>query len=109
MRAYFLMFVLFLSHAVYEPDIPFQDHHYRNEDDGGDTDELNLSTRLLLARLPTHSFHATCKFYKAIVARQFPPVCFFKASRMSVFNLGNLGYSHVLIYLMHAFVSTIQV
>jgi hypothetical protein len=90
---------------LHEPTLPFADESYG---EGGDPDELTTHSVLLLARLPSHSFYATCKLYKSLVARQFPPVCFYKQNRMAVFHLGNLGYGHVLTYLLHAFVSTIE-
>ena len=120
---------------IYEPPIPFGEFDYQDDEvvkEGGSPDDVNLHTPLLLARLPSHSFYATCKFYKvttwipfpinsyvhpltrhvymskAIVARQFPPVCFYKNNRMAVFHLGNLGYGHVLSYLVHAYTATIQ-
>ena len=67
---------------LYEPSLPFTDLSYQDGEDGSDPNELNTHSILLLARLPSHSFYATCKLYKSIVARQFPPVCFFKQNRM---------------------------
>ena len=34
-------------------------------------------------------------------------MCFFKQNRMTTFALGNLGYGHVLNFLLHAFTSTV--
>ena len=36
--------------------------------------ELNMRTPLLLARLPTHTYHATCKLYKVRVEPYLRPI-----------------------------------
>ena len=58
---------------IYEPPIPFSEFDYQDDEvvkEGGSPDDLNMHTPLLLARLPSHSFYATCKFYKVTT---FPP------------------------------------
>ena len=67
---------------------------------------LDPSQLLVLAHLPAYGFGPTCRLFRALVRRQFPPTCAYTAMAMASFPVGNIGWAHVLNFLTNALAYT---
>ena len=55
-------------------------------------------------RLPSLGYGATCRLYTVLNLRQFPRVCRYDEAHMSVYQLANIGYGHIIRHAINGFV-----
>jgi hypothetical protein len=68
---------------------------------------ISCTEFLLFVRLPDYSYHATCKLYTAVHARQFPPLCSYDASNLVTYQLPNIGFGHTSLFTMDAMMNAL--